>query len=584
MKKTISIILSLVMLFSIFSSIDAFVYADEIVYGTCGDNVTYKINNTTGEMVISGTGPMRDYDANYPFENMAPYRNYYKNVKSLIIEDGVTSIGDYAFPKFSNLESISFGKDVESIGECSFTFCSSIKNLTIPNGVKIIKQTAFALCLNLLTISIPESVEEIGDHAFSPCSNLQSITVDENNQNYLSQDGVLFTKDKTELVTFPPGHYLCEYTVPNGVKTINNAAFCDTHLTNIALPNGLETIEQNAFFECDNLKSIAIPDSVTLIGKSAFSVCDSLETIIFLNSNCNIKLSEDEDSPTIPANTKIVGFANSTAEKYAIENNIEFEVFTKCDDYGINHNYDNDIIIKSPTCTETGIRHYECKYCENTKTEIIPLIAHKCNTVTISATTSKDGKRETKCSVCGKVIKTVPIYQIKTINIPASSYTYSGYAKTPAVEIKDRNGNVLKKDRDYTVTYDNTRKSVGRYAIKISLKGNYSGTITKTFDIKPKSTSLSRLTASRGGINVHWKKQPTQTTGYQIQYSTSDKFTSPKTITVSNNSTTSKSISKLTKGKKYYVRIRTYKTVKYGGKNINIYSKWSNYKYVTIKK
>ena len=117
----------------------------------------------------------------------------------------------------------------------------------------------------------------------------------------------------------------------------------------------------------------------------------------------------------------------------------------------------------------------------------------------------------------------------------------------------------------------------------VKLKGNYSGTVTKTFTIKPKATTLSKLTAGTKKLTATWKKLRTQTSGYQIQYSTSAKFTSAKTVTVSKNTTTKKTISRLKSGKKYYVRIRTYKTVKVNGKSTKIYSSWSKLMSVKVK-
>lgn len=162
-----------------------------------------------------------------------------------------------------------------------------------------------------------------------------------------------------------------------------------------------------------------------------------------------------------------------------------------------------------------------------------------------------------------------------------TSYTYDGKVKTPSVTVKNGNGKTLKKNTDYTVTYPKGRKAVGTYTVKVTFKGNYSGTVKKTFTIKPKATTLSSVSAKTKGFTVKWKKQTTQTTGYQIQYSTSSKFTSgtSKSVTVNKNSTTSKSITGLKAKKKYYVRIRTYKAV--NGKKIC--SAWSKAKSVTTK-
>ena len=168
------------------------------------------------------------------------------------------------------------------------------------------------------------------------------------------------------------------------------------------------------------------------------------------------------------------------------------------------------------------------------------------------------------------------------VSLSATSYTYNGKVKKPFVTVKDDKGKKV-SSAYYTVSYAKGCKNVGTYAVTVKFKGNYSGTVRKTFTIKPKSTSISKLTAGRKKFTVKWKKQKTQTTGYQIQYSTSSKFKNAKTVTVSKNKTTGKTVSKLKAKKKYYVRVRTYKTVKAGGKSTKIYSSWSKAKTVKVK-
>ena len=193
------------------------------------------------------------------------------------------------------------------------------------------------------------------------------------------------------------------------------------------------------------------------------------------------------------------------------------------------------------------------------------------------ATTSKDGKIEKQCSVCGNVFSTEVIPKASGIKIATTSYTYNGKVKTPAVTVKDSKGKALAK-ADYSVAYASGRKNVGSYTVTITLKNNYSGTVKKTFTIVPKTTSISKLTAGKKKLTVKWKKQATQTTGYQLQYGTSSKFKGAKTATITKNKTVSKAISKLKAKKKYYVRIRTYKTVKVNGKSVKLYSTWSKAK------
>ena len=127
------------------------------------------------------------------------------------------------------------------------------------------------------------------------------------------------------------------------------------------------------------------------------------------------------------------------------------------------------------------------------------------------------------------------------------------------------------------------RKKVGNYTVTITFQGNYSGTVQKTFTISPKATNITRLTSAKKKITVSWKKQTAQTSGYQIQYATSAKFKNAKKVTISKNKISRKSIKKLKSKKKYYVRIRTYKTVKANGKAQKIYSSWSKTRTVKTK-
>ncbi len=167
---------------------------------------------------------------------------------------------------------------------------------------------------------------------------------------------------------------------------------------------------------------------------------------------------------------------------------------------------------------------------------------------------------------------------IATVTLSKKTYTYDGKAKTPAVTVKDANGNVI-ASTNYTVAYSNNKK-VGTATVKVTGTGSCTGTKSATFKINPKKTSISKIQATSKGFKVTWKKQATQTTGYQVRYSTSSKFTSATTVKLSKNTTTSKSVTKLSANKKYYVQVRTYKTV--GGKTF--YSGWSSSVIVTTKK
>ena len=210
------------------------------------------------------------------------------------------------------------------------------------------------------------------------------------------------------------------------------------------------------------------------------------------------------------------------------------------------HTWNSGTVTKKASLTTNGVKTYTCKSCKATKTEAIP--------------------------------------KVSNIKLNKTAYTYNGKVQKPSVTVKDSKGKALKNGTDYKISYPKGIKNVGKYTVKVTLKGNYSGNKSMTYNINPKGTGVSKVTAAKKGFKVTWKKQATQTTGYQVQYSTSSKFKSAKTVTISKNKTTSKSVSKLSAKKKYYVRVRTYKTVKIGGKSVKLYSGWSKAKSVTTKK
>ena len=257
------------------------------------------------------------------------------------------------------------------------------------------------------------------------------------------------------------------------------------------------------------------------------------------------------------------------------------------------------VAAKAATCTEGGKEaYYKCEGCGKFYEDVlgtkeitdlaswgnIAKIAHTTKQTVTKATPTANGKIVNYCSVCKKTLSTTVIPKASSIKLKATSLTYNGKVRTPKVIVKDRTGKTLVKNTDYTVSYAKGRKYVGKYAVKITFKGKYSGTKMLYFTIKPKATSISSLKAGSKKFTVKWKKQATQTTGYQVQYSASSKFSKAKTVTVGKNTTVSKKISKLSGKKKYYVRVRTYKTVKINGKSIRIYSGWSKAKTVTTKK
>ena len=248
------------------------------------------------------------------------------------------------------------------------------------------------------------------------------------------------------------------------------------------------------------------------------------------------------------------------------------------------HNY-TSAITTQPTCNAEGVKTYTCSICSHSYTEKIAKLPHSYKTVVTKATEKADGTIANTCEKCKYTASKTTIPKITNVQMTKTDLVYNGKKQTPAITVTDRTGKVLKNGTDYKVTYPKNRKNVGVYTAKVTFKGNYTGTKSLTFRIDPKAASLKKLKAQKKGFQVTWKKQTSQTTGYEVQYSTKKNFKKgTKTITVKKNSKTSATVSKLSAKKKYYVRIRTYKTVKVNGKNTKLYSDWSSVKNVKTKK
>ena len=290
MKK--QVLSGLLVLCLIFSLLPVSAFADTAKSGTCGNDLTWALDDA-GMLTISGTGNMNYYSwriVNHKLITTAPWGEYYDTIKSVVIEAGVTHIGDYAFYGCSSLASVTIPDRVTSIGECAFYGCSSLTSVTIPN-----------------------SVTTIGGSAFSSCSSLTSINVDNNNEYYSSSVGVLFDKNQTILICYPAGKTESIYTVPNSVTSIGEYAFCGcSSLESVTIPDSVTSIGSSAFEGCSSLASVTIPDSVTGIGEGAFDGCSSLASVTIPDSVTSIGSSvfsgcSSLTSVTIPDSVTSIG-------------------------------------------------------------------------------------------------------------------------------------------------------------------------------------------------------------------------------------------------------------------------------------
>ena len=147
--------------------------------GTCGEDLTWSLDDK-GVLTISGTGNMEDYT----LLSKAPWSDYSQDITSIVVQDGVTSIGDNAFINCNKVEQVSLSNDVETIGDYSFSGCTSLTDITLPNGLKAIPNGAFALCTGLKTVTVPKSVTEVGTLAFSGCTSLSDVYYDSTKEDW----------------------------------------------------------------------------------------------------------------------------------------------------------------------------------------------------------------------------------------------------------------------------------------------------------------------------------------------------------------------------------------------------------------
>lgn len=336
--------------------------------------------------------------------------NYCEKLQSITLPDRLTSIGDSAFNDCISLSSITIPGSVKSIGRSAFAYCEKLKSVTLENGIKTIGKKAFMFCNSLQSLIIPASVEEIGDDMVLYCDMMKSISVDSKNKNYSSQDGVLFNKTKTELITYPCNKNNTSYSIPSSVKTIKSLAFYQcNNLSSLTIPIGVVEIEESAFYNSDGIKSIKIPYTVTLIGDYAFNYCDNMKSIDVDSTNKNYSSKDGVlfnktktvliqypcgkessgytvpdsvdtikeyafhgstiDSVTVPAGVTtieedafniyylsvIYGYKNTAAEKYAKEYGIKFVALGASGALTGDVNGDNEISINDATLIQKGI-------------------------------------------------------------------------------------------------------------------------------------------------------------------------------------------------------------------------------------
>ncbi|MBO5369775.1 MAG: leucine-rich repeat domain-containing protein, partial [Clostridia bacterium] len=192
--------------------------------GECGENLTWELDG--GELTISGTGDMTQW----AHESERPWHEYSEEITKVVVSDGVTSVGSFAFKALANVTNVEIASTVAVIGAAAFAECGNLEEITIPNGVETIDDGAFFES-GISEFAIPASVTYIGEGAFENCQNLTSIIVDSENMSYSSDEyGVLFDKDMATLVYCPLNAAITTYSIPDTVFAINQKHLQETKI------------------------------------------------------------------------------------------------------------------------------------------------------------------------------------------------------------------------------------------------------------------------------------------------------------------------------------------------------------------
>lgn len=474
----------------------------ETKMGDTGD-VEWSFDSENGSFILLGNGSMADYTEN---DESCPWYSFRDQIKSVAVGPGVEKIGAYSFYDCCNLENVSYsGSVLSTIGNYAFAYTAvkefhcpamvdylgkgafyacfyladvtlsnniteinhstftdcAFKNITIPDSVTTIREGAFRDCANLETVNIPAYVTKIDEQAFGGCTALQTIDLSPINNNYYGGNSNAVVEQSTDRLIVA-----CNNTViPPTVKSIAAFAFEGLEgIQSIDLPTGMTEIENYTFRGCTGLKNVVIPDNITKLGMGVFEGCYNMISILIPKTVTYIDLNAFNNTDKLA----IIYYTGSEAEWDDLMNSRNGKYLSTSGNY---YNLDR---ARKYFNYDPNHAHVYGEWFTWRK-----------------ATMSADGERLRECSLCGDM-DSQAIPKIQTVKLAKTSCTYTGKAIKPVVTIKDRTGKALKNGTDFTLTYSKN-KAIGTATVKVSFKGDYSGSKNLTFKInKMKNTMTAK--------------------------------------------------------------------------------------------
>ncbi len=468
----------------------------------------------------------------------------------------VVEIADGAFSFAEGLTAVTLPSTLKTIGNSAFEGCEVIEKIVIPDSVKTIGSNAFASCPELKSVTLGKGIDKISDGMFEGCTALSGVVLPENIKAI--GDYAFSCCDSIETIALYPH-----------VESIGDYAFydCDS-FKKIALPEAVTVIGEGTFAECEKLESISIQKTVTSIEALAFDGCEKFTVYytgsmaawahIAIESEGNEALTsailsvahKHDDKQTVivkPTCTEKglgeysceCGFVYKGAIDAAGHKKVNIpEIPATCTTAGSTSGEECSVcgvILTQPqtipapghaevvdaaveaTCTSEGkTRGSHCAACGEVfvKQEIIEKKPHNDTKELTKATTTENGKKVLTCKDCGDV-RTKILYNVSKFTLADTSYAYTGKVINPKVTVKDSDGNTLKEGTDYTVTYPDGCKAIGKYTVKITLKGDYSGSKKVSFTITPAKTAKITSKTTSKSIALTWDSVK-GATGYRV--------------------------------------------------------------------
>ncbi len=416
--------------------------ADTVAEGTCGEKLTWRLDGD-GILTISGTGATEDFSA------AAPWAAYKAQIKSAVVGEGVTRLGNYAFSGCGNLTNVSLPSSLTELGDETFRACHSLSRITIPNGVTRLGDRAFFACSGLTEVRLSAKLERIGGYAFESCTALRQIELPQGMTELAA--GAFKGCTALEHIELPSSvthvtaslFYECESlksaVLPDSIESIASEAFSYSGLESISVPASVKTVYQTAFQECFALKSAEIAAeevgigafldcwalknvtfgrTVKKLGKNIFGGCTSLTEVSFLGAKPELA---DNTFNEVAAT---VGYPEEADDAVTWTDEAR-------QDYGGELTWERrhdleHVPAKEPTCTEAGNSEYwGCLVCGKRfadaacRTEItnpkLPALPHIWDEgrVTHAATTEAEGVKTFTCLRC-ETTRTAPIVKLSS--------------------------------------------------------------------------------------------------------------------------------------------------------------------------